>query len=101
MSARAPWHPYAVLGLALLAPGAGHVAVGQPQRGLGFAFFALLLAALCWLTTTPDQSFIGRAAGGLFVWALAIPDAYKIARLNFESWRRASLGASPRGSIST
>jgi Na+/proline symporter len=92
---RAPWHPYLVLVLALLLPGAGHVAVGHAQRGLGFAFFALLLAALCWFTTTPDQSFIGRAAGGFFVWALSIPDAYSIARLNYERWRRASLGGSP------
>jgi len=88
---RRPWPPYAVLALAILAPGAGHVAVGQPLRGLGFAFFALLLALLSWHTTTPDQSFIGRAAGGLFVWALSIPDAYRFARFNFEKWRRATL----------
>jgi hypothetical protein len=88
MTTRPPWHPYAVLALAMLAPGAGHVAVGQPQRGLGFAFFALLLALLTWHTTTPDQSFIGRAAGGLFVWALSIPDAYRIARFNYERWRQ-------------
>ena len=91
MSTRGPWPPYAVLVLAILVPGAGHVAVGQPLRGLGFAFFALLLALLSWHTTMPDQSFIGRAAGGLFVWALSIPDAYRIARFNFEKWRRATL----------
>ena len=66
--------------LAILLPGAGHVAVRQPQRGLGFAFFTVLLALLSWYTTTPERSFIGRAAGGLFVWALSIPDAYKLAR---------------------
>ena len=86
---RPPWHPYAVLVLALLMPGAGHVAVGQPQRGLGFAFFTLLLLLLSWHTTTPDHSLIGRLAGGLFVWALSIPDAYRIARLNYERWRQA------------
>jgi hypothetical protein len=94
MSTKPPWHPYAVLTLALLAPGAGHVAVGQLQRGLGFAFFALLLALLSWHTTTVDQSFIGRAAGGLFVWALSIPDAYRIARLNFERRHQGTLGIS-------
>ena len=86
MSTNSPWHPYAVLALAFLVPGAGHLTVGQPKRGLGFAFFALLLALLSWHTTTVDQSFMGRAAGGLFVWALSIPDAYRIARLNFERW---------------
>ena len=65
---RAPWNPYVVLALALLAPGAGHVALGQPQRGFGFAFFSLLLALVSWHTTTADHSFIGRSAAGLFVW---------------------------------
>ncbi|MGE0025395.1 MAG: hypothetical protein AB7S70_17370 [Hyphomicrobium sp.] len=85
---RAPVHPYTVLAMAILLPGVGHVLAGQPQRGFGFAFFALLLALVSWHTTTPDQSFIGRSAGGLFVWALSIPDAYRIARVNYESWRR-------------
>ncbi len=87
-SERAPINPYTVLALAILLPGVGHVAVGQPQRGFGFAFFALLLALVSWHTTTPETSFIGRSAGGLFVWALSIPDAYRIARLRYEPWRR-------------
>ena len=74
--------------MAILLPGVGHVAVGQPQRGFGFAFFALLLALVSWHTTTPEQSFVGRSAAGLFVWALSIPDAYRIARLNYETWKR-------------
>ena len=94
VNTRPPWHPYLVLGLALMVPGAGHVAVGQAQRALGFVFFALMLGLLSWHTTTPDQSLIGRAAGGLFVWALSVPNAYRIARLNYEAWRRASFGLS-------
>jgi hypothetical protein len=85
---RPPMHPYMVLASAILMPGAGHVAVGQPQRGFGFAFFALLLALVSWHTTTPEHSFVGRSAAGLFVWALSIPDAYRIARLKYETWRR-------------
>ena len=85
---RPPISPYTVLALAILLPGVGHVAVGQPQRGFGFAFFALLLALVSWHTTTPEQSFVGRSAAGLFVWALSIPDAYRIARLNYETWKR-------------
>lgn len=87
---RAPMNPYSVLALAIAAPGAGHVAIGQPYRGLGFAFFALLLAILSWHTTTPDQTFIGRSAFGLFVWAMSIPDAYKLARIREAAWRRAA-----------
>ena len=85
---RPPINPYTVLALAILLPGVGHVAEGQPQRGFGFAFFALLLALVSWHTTTPEQSFVGRSAAGLFVWALSIPDAYRIARLNYETWKR-------------
>lgn len=82
-----PIHPYVVLALAIVLPGAGHVAMRLPHRGFGFAFFSLLLALATWHTTTPDHSFVGRAAGGLFVWALSIPDAYTIARLRYERWR--------------
>lgn len=86
--ARKPLHPYLVLALAVVLPGMGHVANGQPQRGFGFAFFTLLLSLLTWVITPPDRSFIGRAALGLFVWALSIPDAYRTARLNWELWHR-------------
>ena len=88
MTTRAPANPYTVLALAIVLPGAGHVLVGQPQRGFGFAFFALLMTLVSWHTTTPDHSFVGRSAAGLFVWALSIPDAYRIARQKYETWRR-------------
>ncbi len=81
-----PINPYLVLAIAALLPGGGHVAIGQPSRGLGFAFFSLLLAVVTWHLSTPEQSFVGRSAGGLFVWALSIPDAYKLARLRLEAW---------------
>ena len=95
--AREPINPYVVLGLALIMPGGGHVALRQPFRGLGFAFFSLLLAMLSWHTTTPDQSFIGRSAGGLFVWAMSIPDAYRIARTNYEAWKAGSPARTSNG----
>ena len=94
---RPPWHPYAVLLASLLLPGAGHLLVGQPQRGLGFTFFTLFLMTFTWLTTTPDQSLIGRLAFGLFVWALSVPDAYRIARFNYEKWRQSNAGGGQPG----
>jgi hypothetical protein len=69
------------LAIAALLPGAGHVLVDRAGRGLGFACFTLVFA---WLTTkfaAPDANFIGRHAGGLFVWALSLTDVYRIARL--------------------
>ena len=83
-------HPRLVLALAILLPGAGHVAVGQTQRGLCFVLFAILLMLVTYVTTTPEHSFIGRHAGGLFVWALSITDAYRLARIRHEAVRRAA-----------
>ena len=59
-----------MLAAAILLPGVGHVLAGFPQRGLAFLFFTLLLGTVTWQFTTPDQSFVGRAAGGLFVYAI-------------------------------
>jgi hypothetical protein len=84
-----PLHPYAVLALSICLPGMGQVANGEPQRGFGYALFGLIFALLCWHTTTPDQSFIGRSAGGLFVWALSIPDAYRLARTRYVATQQA------------
>lgn len=84
-----PINPYLVLALAIVLPGAGHVAVRDPKRGLAFAFFVLLFAMLTYMTTTPETSFIGRHAGGLFVWALSIPDAYRRARMRSTMTRTA------------
>ncbi|CAN7615290.1 hypothetical protein LJR098_005878 [Rhizobium sp. LjRoot98] len=78
-----PINPYLVLLLSIILPGAGHVAVGEARRGLAFALFVLLFSFLTYMTTTPEQSFIGRHAGGLFIWALSIPDAYRRARIRF------------------
>ena len=88
-----PLHPRLVLALAILLPGAGHVAIGQTLRGLCFVLFAVLLMLVTYVTTTPEHSFIGRHAGGLFVWALSITDAYRLARIRQEAVRRAAAGS--------
>ena len=87
---RRPLHPYAVLALAILLPGVGHVAIGQAQRGLVFAFFTLLFGLLTYMASSPEQSFIGRHAGGLFIWALSIPDAYRRARIAYTASENAA-----------
>ena len=85
-----PPSPHLVLAAAVLLPGCGHVLAGHPQRGLGFLMFTLMLGTVTWHLSTPETSLIGRWAGGLFIYALSIPDAYRIARVNYERWRRSS-----------
>ncbi|WP_137391641.1 hypothetical protein [Rhodoligotrophos defluvii] len=80
---RKPLNPYFVLLLAIILPGVGHVAIGEARRGLVFAFFTLFFGVLTYLFSTPDQSFIARHAGGIFIWALSIPDAYRRARMAY------------------
>lgn len=72
-------HPVLVLLTAVVLPGMGHVLAGLPRRGLVFAFYAALLGAITWQLTTPAHSLVGRLAGGLFVYAISLLDAYTLA----------------------
>ena len=85
-----PMHPLAVLALAIVLPGSGQVFNREPVRGLIFLFFMLLLGAFTVLTAAPDVSIVGKLAGGLFVYAISVFDAYKKARIRYEVWRHAA-----------
>ncbi|WP_309666125.1 hypothetical protein [Tabrizicola sp.] len=84
---KAPPNPYLVLVVAVILPGVGQVLNRQPLRGLIFVFFIVLLGGFTLKTAAPDVSFVGKMAGGLFVWAMAIFDAYKIARIRRAVWQ--------------
>jgi hypothetical protein len=82
-----PRHPYTILAAALILPGAGHVLLGLAQRGLMFLFFMVVLG---WAGThvMPDTaSFLGRHIGAIFVYGLSVIDAYKTARIRWETWK--------------
>lgn len=83
---KAPLSPYLVLAAAVLLPGVGQVLNRQPVRGLIFVFFIILLGAFTLKTAAPEVSFVGKYAGGLFVWAMAVFDAYKTARIRHAVW---------------
>ena len=83
-----PLNPYGILVVAILLPGMGQVMNRQPVRGLIFVCFAVLLGAFTLKTAAPDISFVGKISGGLFVWAMATLDAYKVARVRREVWRQ-------------
>ena len=85
--AKAPPQPLMILGLAIVLPGSGQVFNREPVRGLIFVFFILLLGGFTLLTAKPEVSVIGKLAGGIFVYAISIYDAYKRARIRYETWR--------------
>ena len=82
-----PPHPLAVLIAAIILPASGHVWLGLVQRALTLLFFILVLGWITSQIARPDVSFVGRHAGGFFVYALSVLDAYTIARRRFEVWR--------------
>jgi hypothetical protein len=75
--------PWMVLLVAVVLPGAGHVLARMPVRGLVFAFYTVLLGVVTWQLTTPEISLVGRLAGGLFVYAISVLDAYTWASRRF------------------
>ncbi|MEI8179167.1 hypothetical protein [Aestuariivirga sp.] len=85
-----PMNPLAVLALAIVLPGSGQVFNREPYRGLIFLFFMFLLGAFTILTARPEVSIVGKLAGGLFVYAISVFDAYKKAKIRYEMWRYAS-----------
>ena len=92
-------HPYRVLLVAILPPGVGQVINNNPPRGLMMVFSILALGWISYHLTTPDQSWVGRYAGGLFVCAISVPDAYRWARYrsSFFARRRLETGARDAG----
>ncbi|GAA5174784.1 hypothetical protein GCM10023321_79420 [Pseudonocardia eucalypti] len=68
-----------VLGVAIVLPGMGQVLNRAPVRGLVFVCYMVLLGVITYHLTTPEHSFLGRYAGGLFVYAISVMDAYRTA----------------------
>lgn len=90
---RAPLPPYLVLAAAALLPGVGQLLNGQVTRALTFIFFILLFGALTYQLTTPAHSFVGRHAGGFFVYAIAVLDAYRFARLRSGLFKKGGMSS--------
>lgn len=78
-----PLHPRLVLLIAAVLPGFGHVVCGQPRRGLVMQLFMISLAFVTWHLAPPERSLAGRLSGGLFVYALSILEAYRLARMSW------------------
>ena len=86
-----PPRPGWVLAVAVLLPGMGQVLNRQNARAMTFVFFMLVLGWVSAHLATGEQSFVGRHAGGFFVYALSLIDAYRHARI---AWAKHAWAAS-------
>jgi hypothetical protein len=76
-------NPYLVLLVAILLPGFGYTLCGEARRGLIMQAFMIALAFITWHLAPPSASFIGKLSGGIFVYALSLPDTYRLARMRW------------------
>ena len=86
-SGRPPLHPYLVMLIAIVAPGSGQWAAGNVQRGVIFVWFILIFGWIGWHLAGPGISPVGRAAGGIFIYAISVVDAYRMARFRWARYR--------------
>lgn len=89
-AARQPLHPWAVLLVAILLPGFGHVLCGKVRRGFVMQMFMISFGFVTWHLAAPERDFIGKLAGGLFIYALSIPEAYRFGKLRWLAARGAT-----------
>lgn len=96
VTAKPPLHPLWVLLIAVLLPGVGQVINNSPKRGLMFLFFIMSLGWVTLHLAPPEASFVGRYAGGFFIYAISVMDAYRWARYRWAFFGRAKTPAGGR-----
>jgi hypothetical protein len=92
MSRATPLHPYWALASAIVLPGSGYIWIQEPVRGITMQLFMTTLGWITWHMTTSEQSLVGRLAGGLFIYAVSVVDAYRIAGLRWAFFHQTSSG---------
>jgi hypothetical protein len=82
-----PLSPKWVLLTAILLPGVGQLLNNAPLRGLLMIGFMLILGLITYNLAEPHISMVGKLAGGIFIYALSVMDAYYWARYRTEIFR--------------
>ncbi len=83
----APLSPYVILVVAILLPGVGQVLNNSTKRGLFMLVFMLVLGYMTHQVASPNVSILGQYAGGLFVYAISVMDAYYWAKYRTEAFK--------------
>ena len=87
-SLKPPMNPYAVLAIAIALPGMGQVLNNAVKRGLLMVTFMVLLGYFTARVADPNVSIIGRYAGGFFVYAISVMDAYYWAKFRLNLFKK-------------
>ena len=84
---KAPIAPILVLIIAILLPGMGQVINNTPVKGLVMISFIIILGLITFNLAQADISMVGKLAGGIFIYALSVMDAYYWAKYRWERFK--------------
>ena len=84
---KAPIAPQWVLLIAILLPGMGQVVNNTPVKGLVMICFMVILGLITFNLGQPNISMVGKLAGGIFIYALSVMDAYYWAKYRWERFK--------------
>ncbi len=87
-SIKPPISPIWVLLIAILLPGVGQVVNNTPLKGLVMICFMIILGMITFNMAQPHISMVGKLAGGIFIYALSVMDAYYWAKYRMELYKR-------------
>ena len=86
-----PLNPMLVLAVAIVLPGVGQVLNNATKRGVLMLMFMLVLGYMTAQVASPEVSILGRYAGGIFVYAISVMDAYYWAKYRAVIFQRNNL----------
>lgn len=84
---KAPLAPILVLLIAILLPGMGQVINNTPVKGLVMIAFMVILGLITFNLAEAHISMVGKLAGGIFIYAISIMDAYYWAKYRWETFK--------------
>ena len=84
---KAPLTPILALLIAILLPGMGQVINNTPVKGLVMITFMVILGLITFNLAEAHISMVGKLAGGIFIYAISIMDAYYWAKYRSETFK--------------
>ena len=84
---KAPLNPILVLLIAILLPGMGQVINNTSVKGLVMIAFMVILGLITFNLAEAHISVVGKLAGGIFIYAISVLDAYYWAKYRSETFK--------------